>query len=445
MIEHISPDDNPAQQETSYAACPGCDLLVEIRPLDQNHRVICNRCGTTIVRSTRNSIEKVIAISIAGLLLFIPAMFLDLMTLTTIGMKVTGNVFETTRHFFVEGYMLVAVIVLLSAVIFPLAKLLCAFLVAFQINRAPQTPWLKPLFKFLTHIDEWGMAEVYLIGILVSLVKIYGMASVNFGVGFICFILLVFLSIANTSAIDKLLFWNRIARQDDKRLQMFIQKTIGDTHFGSTGSITASDCNLIRCHDCGLLEKRTIDTCPRCNSPLHLRKTKSIQRTCALLIAAIIFVIPANVLPIMEVKFLGVPNRSTIMDGIIYFFKHGSYGIGLIIFLASVIVPLFKIIGLSIILFSIQFNKCGYLKQKTGMFRFIEFIGRWSMLDIFVIAVMTVLVDFGFLTSIHTAPGATFFCIVVISTMLAAIVFDPRLLWDNCAKHSKQTSFISYE
>ena len=439
MVEHTPPDSSQIEQETSYAACPGCDLLVEVTPVDLSHKVICNRCGTTIARSTKNSIERVIAISSAGLLLFIPAMFLPLMTLTTIGIKVSGNVFETTRHFFVEGYFLVAVIALLSAVIFPLVKLLCAFLVAFQINRSPQTPWLKPVFKFLSHIDEWGMVEVYLIGILVSLIKIYGMASISFGMGFICFILLVFLSIANTSAIDKALFWNRIARQDNSRLKRIIEETTGRLRPGSSAPLTAKDCGLTRCHDCGLLEIPTMDVCPRCNSSLHQRKTNSIQRTWALLLAAIIFVIPANALPIMEVKFLGVPDRSTIMDGIIYFFKHGSYGIGLIIFLASIIVPLFKIVGLSIILFSIHFNKCSYLKQKTRMFRFIEFIGRWSMLDIFVIAVMTVLVDFDFLTSIHTAPGATFFCIVVISTMLAAIVFDPRLLWDTCEPNSQQT------
>ena len=437
MVENTPPDSSIIHQEPSYAACPGCDLLVELRPIDLSHKVICNRCGTAITRSTRNSIERVVAISSAGLLLFVPAMFLPLMTLTTVGMKVSGNVFETTRHFFVEGYILVAVIALLSAVIFPLIKLLCAFLVAFQVKRSPQTPWLKPVFKFLSHIDEWGMVEVYLIGILISLIKIYGMASISFGMGFICFIFLVFLSIANTSAIDKTLFWNRIARQDNSRLTRIVEDTIGTVHLGSRVT-TAKECGLTRCHDCGLLESRTTDICPRCDSSLHHRKTNSIQRTWALLLAAMIFVVPANVLPIMEVKFLGVPDRSTIMDGIIYFFKTGSYGIGLIIFLASILVPLFKIVGLSIILFSIHFNKCGSLKQKTRMFRFIEFIGRWSMLDIFVIAVMTVLVDFGFLTSIHTAPGATFFCIVVVSTMLAAIVFDPRLLWDKCETHHQQ-------
>jgi paraquat-inducible protein A len=134
----------------------------------------------------------------------------------------------------------------------------------------------------------------------------------------------------------------------------------------------------------------------------------------------------------MRVDFLGLPDRSTIMDGIIYFFHSGSYAIGLIIFAASILVPVFKIIGLTIILTTTR--PCGSyaLLQKTRLFRFIAFIGRWSMLDIFGIALLTVLVDFGFLTSIHTAPAATYFCFVVVSTMLAATAFDPRIMWDKC-------------
>jgi paraquat-inducible protein A len=118
------------------------------------------------------------------------------------------------------------------------------------------------------------------------------------------------------------------------------------------------------------------------------------------------------------------------MDGIIYFFEHGSYGIGLIIFTASVLVPLFKIVGMGILLFATRAAAATRLRQKTKMYRFISFIGRWSMLDIFVIALLTAIVDFGFFTTINAAPAATYFCMVVISTMLAAIVFDPRIMWD---------------
>ena len=198
--------------------------------------------------------------------------------------------------------------------------------------------------------------------------------------------------------------------------------------------ITAREAGLILCHDCHkLIANRSEEApakCPRCSASLHLRKPSSISRTWALVLTALILSFPANILPIMRVDFLGVADYSTIMDGIIYFFAEGSYGIGIIILTASVLVPCFKIIGIILILISIHFKWKSWLRHKTLLFRAIEFIGRWSMLDIFVIALLQVLVNFGSLTTIETAPAATYFTGVVLTTMSAAITFDPRLLWD---------------
>lgn len=204
-----------------------------------------------------------------------------------------------------------------------------------------------------------------------------------------------------------------------------------------TNQQTAMLSGYMRCHDCGKLinykngEHAGNTECPRCSSPIHYRTPQSMSRTWALLIAAIVLFIPANILPIMEVTFLGSVAPSTIMDGIIYFFQHGSFGIGLVIFTASVLVPLFKIVGMIIILLSIHFRWEHWLKHKTIMARFIHFIGRWSMLDIFVIALLCVLVNFSSLSSITAAPAATYFCMVVVLTMLAANTLDARLLWDS--------------
>ncbi len=132
----------------------------------------------------------------------------------------------------------------------------------------------------------------------------------------------------------------------------------------------------------------------------------------------------------MHVELFGSAEYSTILDGILYFFHSKEYGIGLIIFVASILVPLFKIVGLIIILLSIQFKWQRGLRHKTLMFKFIEFIGRWSMLDIFVIALMATLVNFGTLSSTSIAPAASYFAAVVVCTMLAAHTFDSRLLWD---------------
>ena len=198
--------------------------------------------------------------------------------------------------------------------------------------------------------------------------------------------------------------------------------------------ITAREAGFLLCHDCHKLiadaGEDTPERCPRCEAAIHLRKPSSLARTWALVLTAVVLSLPANILPIMRVDFLGTADYSTIMDGIIYFFKEGSYGIGIIILTASILVPCFKIIGIILILLSIHYKWKTWLKHKTLLFRSIEFIGRWSMLDIFVIALLQALVSFGNLTSIEVASAATYFTGVVLSTMFAAITFDPRLLWD---------------
>ena len=200
-------------------------------------------------------------------------------------------------------------------------------------------------------------------------------------------------------------------------------------------SQTAQAAGLTLCHDChklvSVIGEHAPEICPRCGAGIHLRKPDSINRVWALVLAALTLSFPANLLPIMKVDFLGTIEASTIMDGIIYFFQEGSYGIGLVILTASILVPWFKIIGLILILLSIRFRWQSWMRHKTLLFRIIEFIGRWSMLDIFVIALLQVLVNFGSLTSISATTAAPYFAGVVLCTMFAAITFDPRLLWDS--------------
>ncbi len=200
--------------------------------------------------------------------------------------------------------------------------------------------------------------------------------------------------------------------------------------------ITAMEAGLALCRDCGKLlpitgrDMPTSGFCPRCGARIRLRKSNSLVRTWALVVTAAILVFPANLLPIMRVDYLGVPDDSTIIDGIIYFFQEGSYAIGIIILTASILVPLFKITGIILILLSIHFKWERWLRHKSLMFRAIGFIGRWSMLDIFVISLLQVLVNFGYLTYIEVAPAATYFAGVVLTTMFAAITLDLRLMWD---------------
>ena len=436
-------DPEPTDHKPEVAACPGCDLLVLVPEIPSGRYLSCSRCGSVIAKTFPDSLNKVLIFSLTGLILYLPAILLPLLTLSSIGFKEKGNVIQTSIHLFQSNYYFVSLMVLGTAVIFPFLKLFLPFYISLclKLNKCPR--FLKPCLKTLKHIDEWGMVEVYLLGILITLIKMGDVASITYNSGFFCFSGLVIITMATMVSLDYNLFWHRLSGFTTDDLTASSDSVATELKKDPEIVQTAMDAGLARCHDCSLLVRHppgddhgeTI--CPRCGSSVHARTPGSISKTWALVVTSLILFIPANTLPIMQVNFLGVPDRSTIMDGIIYFFEDGAYGIGLIIFAASILVPLFKMVGLTINLITVRSGKKHFLKQKTKMFRFIEFIGRWSMLDIFVIALLTVLVDFGFFTSIHTAPAATYFCIVVVCTMIAATIFDPRIMWDKCAPTTK--------
>ena len=197
----------------------------------------------------------------------------------------------------------------------------------------------------------------------------------------------------------------------------------------------AIDAGILICTECHELNKQEPDVdeqvCSRCGALVHARRPDSLTRTWALLITAALLYIPANMLPIMTVNSLGQGDPSTIMAGVIQLVQHGMYPIAAVVFIASILVPTFKLVGIGLLLFSVQRHQPLSAQQRIVMYRFIEFIGRWSMLDIFVIAILVAVVNFGRLASVEANLGAAAFSSVVILTMLAAVTFDPRLIWDN--------------
>ncbi|RFD25880.1 MULTISPECIES: paraquat-inducible protein A [Pseudomonas] len=197
----------------------------------------------------------------------------------------------------------------------------------------------------------------------------------------------------------------------------------------------AIDAGILICTECHELNKQEADSeeqlCTRCGALIHARRPNSLTRTWALLITAAILYIPANLLPIMTVNSLGQGDPSTIMSGVIQLVQHGMFPIAAVVFIASILVPTFKLVGIGLLLFSVQRHQPLSAQQRIVMYRFIEFIGRWSMLDIFVIAILVAVVNFGRLASVEANLGAAAFASVVILTMLAAVTFDPRLIWDN--------------
>lgn len=200
------------------------------------------------------------------------------------------------------------------------------------------------------------------------------------------------------------------------------------------GNSRAVDHGLMLCHACGILVKKVkapLQHCPRCNSQVHLRKKDSLLRTWIYLFMSMLLYIPANLLPIMQTEYIGRINNDTIMSGVLYFLRHGDWPLALIIFVASVLVPLLKIFALLYLLITVQLGHVKKRQQRTYLFRVTELVGRWSMVDVFVIALLAALVHLGTLATITPGIGAAAFSLVVIFTLLAANSFDPRLIWDN--------------
>jgi paraquat-inducible protein A len=198
----------------------------------------------------------------------------------------------------------------------------------------------------------------------------------------------------------------------------------------------ARELGLVGCHVCGLVcrDAPVEDAaCPRCGSPLHRRKTASYARTWALLAAAFILYIPANVLPIMRTASLGDIDDNTILSGVVELWTKGSPDLAVIVFTASIVVPMTKFLVLGTLLVSARRGSAWARPQRAKLYRLVEFIGYWSMLDVFVVALMTALVQFGVFSLVAPLPGVVFFGLTVVLTMLASMSFDPRLIWDGRA------------
>lgn len=197
--------------------------------------------------------------------------------------------------------------------------------------------------------------------------------------------------------------------------------------------VTARRLGLVSCHDCDLLVRLSGDepgpTCPRCRARLHPRKIDSVGRCWALLFAAALLYVPANLLPIMTTTSLGASQSDTILSGIVYLFET-DWPLAVVVFVASVMVPVVKLVVLAFLLWSVQSGSRWRPVDRTRLYRITEAIGPWSMVDVYVVTILVALVRLQALASVEAEPGAVFFAAVVVLTIFAAESFDPRLIWD---------------
>jgi len=270
------------------------------------------------------------------------------------------------------------------------------------------------------------MIEVLILGMLVALVKLAAIATVVPGVAMLAFGGVMLLLAGAAVAFDPHDIWTRID----------VARSAAHAPVGQAypSAPTAARAGLFVCHDCGLLSRPALcaheGRCPRCGSPLHFRKPGSIARTWAFVIAAMVLYIPANMLPVMDTSSLFGAQTDTILSGVVYLWTSGSWPLAIIVFIASIAVPMLKIIALVFLVLTAQLHWRWLPKRRARIYRVVELVGRWSMLDIYVITILVALVQFNALATIKAGPGAMAFGAVVVLTMFAAMSFDPRLMWD---------------
>jgi paraquat-inducible protein A len=396
--------------------CHECGMPHHFRELPRGAAARCSRCNNVLYRHRPPTLERALALTLAGVILFLIANIFPF-----IGIDMAGNTNQTTLisgavEMYREGMWMLSIVVLFTSVIAPGLQLglLLYLLLPLYLGRVP--PDLPRVFRFVNGLLPWSMMDVFLLGIFVSTVKLADFGTIIPGLALGAFLLLILVLAAAQAAVDPDRIWSLVP--------------VREAHKASTLHGEPMSCSTCHLSVAPLAEQGRTLRCPRCDSPLHQRKPQSLQRTWALLIAAMICYIPANLMPVMHTTTLQSTQSDTIMSGVVYLYAHGMWPLALIVFVASVFVPLMKILILIYLLLSVQLRSHARRLDRTRLYRITEAIGRWSMVDVYVVTILVSMVQMGGLASIEAGWGAVFFSAVVILTMFAAMAFDPRLIWD---------------
>ena len=212
------------------AVCPDCDLVLRFKKPEPGQKVCCPRCNCTLSAPVENSVEKTMVLSLTGLILFFPAIFLPLLTLDILGLESTGSIFSSAQAMVASGFVFTGVAVFLTSIVIPFVKLLLLFLVSLQLHLVRGNVSTVLMFKTYKKLDEWGMLEVYMIGILVTVIKLLHMAKIEYDVGFFCFVGLLSATLLSSSFLDENHYWEEIEKQvkeEDEQTKLDAAEAIG--------------------------------------------------------------------------------------------------------------------------------------------------------------------------------------------------------------------------
>jgi paraquat-inducible protein A len=400
-------------------ACPECDLLHQATRSPGGTTQVCARCGAELGHGRPADVTRVLALFVTALILFVAAHAFPLLTVRLHGTVREASIPGCVRILTSLGWPWLTAILLTTVVLGPLVHLSGMVVVLVQVARGRLRSWTARAFRILEEFRRWGMLEVFLLGVMVSYVKLAKNAVVRPGLSLYALAGFIVAATAAFSALEPRVVWDAIGPAAAPGLP------------GELRGASARAADLQSCPACGLVaDLGHRGPCPRCSASLHSRKPDSTGRTWALLWTSIFLYIPANVLPVTRVVSLGRSHEDTILSGVQYFLRTGSWPLAVVIFVASVTVPVVKFVVLVLLLLAVRFRWRRRPRLLAWLYRLSEAIGRWSMVDIFAITIMVAMFQAGSLSSVVPRPGAMAFALMVITTILAVRCFDPRLIWD---------------
>jgi len=398
--------------------CDDCGLLVRMPRVAAGVDSRCPRCDAVLRRHRTSPLHTPLALALASLILCLITLSTPFLTVRLLGRSRESQVESGAWAFAHDGLWVLSLVLLATVVLVPVLRLSLRVVVLWGVQMRRPAHWLAMLLRWHEHLGAWSMLEVFLFGALVSYTRLVDLAEVELGPAVYGLAAVVLAMVAADAAFEPQAVWDALESR-------------GVMAHPASHAAAPEKCGLISCHCCRrVVPARPGEPCARCGTPLHHRKPNSRTRCWALIAAAAILYVPANLYPVMNIIALGRGGPHTIMGGVVEFIETGFWPLALIVFTASVAVPMLKLVGLMVMLICIRQRSARGLRLRTRMYRLIEVLGRWSMIDVFVVAVLIALVRFGILASITAEVGAACFGAVVILTMLAAEAFDPRLMWD---------------
>jgi paraquat-inducible protein A len=394
--------------------CPYCGLFQSVPHVKPGDSACCGRCGATLRHGTKDSVTRALACAIGAAFLFVLALELPFLDVEAAGQKFHANLFTGPALLDQRGMWEISIVVLVTLVAMPALQffLVVAVLGGLRMQRPPRG--LPMLFGLLERIRPWSMIEVFLLGVFVAYSRLQAIAEVQVGPALFALGGVMLCLVAADVELDHDAVWEAL---EERGLLQLREPPAGHRRIG------CDCCRLVLCAPSGW-------PCPRCGRRLRQRKRQSVIRSWALLAAAMILYFPANLLPVMTIIRFGQGEPNTILHGVVELIDAQMWPLAMLVFMASITVPLLKLVGLTSMLLMTHEGSPRWLGERTLLYRVVDAVGRWSMIDVFMLTVLVALVRMGFIATVLPGNGAVAFASVVVLTMFAAAAFDPRLMWD---------------